>query len=59
MAKSRTNRPRTWSKDDVRELKALVKQKTPLAKIARALKRTESATRQKAYALGVPMNSRG
>lgn len=50
--------PRAWTKEDVRELKALAKQKTPIAKIARALKRTEGATRQKAYALGVSLSSR-
>ena len=58
MARPKTRTPRVWTKDDVRELKTLAKQKTPLAKIARALKRTESATRQKAYALGVALNSR-
>lgn len=59
MAQPRTYRPRVWTKDDLRSLRALAKQKTPLAKIARALKRTESATRQKAYAVGIPLNSRG
>ena len=58
MARPKTRTARVWTKDDVRELKTLAKQKTPLAKIARALKRTESATRQKAYALGVALNSR-
>lgn len=58
MARSAKKAPRTWTKDDVRELKALAKQKTPIAKIARALKRTEGATRQKAYALGVSLSSR-
>jgi len=46
------------TKDDIRTLKTLAKQKTPIAKIARALKRTESATRQKAYAIGVSLRSR-
>jgi hypothetical protein len=58
MARSPKKAPRAWTKDDVRELKALAKQKTPIAKIARALKRTEGATRQKAYALGVSLSSR-
>jgi len=49
---------REWTKLDVRELKTLARQKTPAAKIARALKRTEGATRQKAFALGVSLNSR-
>ena len=31
---------REWTKDDVRELKTLARQKTPVAKIAKSLKRT-------------------
>ena len=48
---------REWTTQDVRELKTLAKQKTPASKIARSLKRTEGATRQKAFALGVSLNS--
>jgi hypothetical protein len=58
MAKKR-RKLRGWTKDDVRELKTLAKQKTPLRKIARSLKRTEAATRQKASALGVSLDTRG
>lgn len=58
MAKAKTKAPRAWTKDDVRTLKTLAKQKTPIGKIARALKRTEGATRQKAYSLGVSLSSR-
>jgi hypothetical protein len=57
MAK-RSNR-REWTKDDVRELKTLARQQTPAAKIAKSLKRTPSATRQKASSLGVSLDSRG
>ena len=57
MAK-RTKR-REWTKENVRELKTLARQKIPAAKIARALKRTVGATRQKAFQLGVSMDSRG
>ena len=49
---------REWTKDDVRELKSMAKKKTPAPKIAAALKRTVGATRQKALALGVSLNSR-
>jgi len=49
---------REWTKDDVKELKSMAKKKTPAPKIARALKRTVGATRQKALALGVSLNSR-
>ena len=34
---------REWTKDDVRELKTLARQKTPVAKIAKSLKRTPGA----------------
>ena len=57
MAKKASKR-REWTKDDIRELKSLAKQKTPAAKIARSLKRTLGATRQKAFSLGVSLNSR-
>ena len=59
MARPKTRTPRVWTKADVRELKTFAKQKTPISKIARALKRTEGATRQKAYALGVSLKSHG
>jgi hypothetical protein len=49
---------REWTRIDVRELKALARLKTPARKIARTLKRTEGATRQKAFSLGVSLNSR-
>jgi len=57
MAKKRSKR-RQWTKDDLRELKASAKQKTPARKIARTLKRTEGATRQKAFSLGISLDSR-
>jgi hypothetical protein len=37
---------------DVRTLKTAAKKKTRAANIARSLKRTEGATRQKAFSLG-------
>ncbi len=45
----RTN-PRPWTKQDVRELKAHSRSKTPVKKIARAMKRTIGALRRKARA---------
>ena len=39
---------REWTADDVRTLKGLAKKKTPAGKIAKSLKRTVEATRQKA-----------
>ena len=42
-----------WTKDDVRELKAHSKAKTPVVKISKAMKRTVGALRQKALNLGL------
>ena len=49
---------REWTPAQVRTLKSLARQKKHAAKIAKALKRTEGATRQKAFSLGVSLNSR-
>jgi hypothetical protein len=57
MAKRQLQR-REWTKQDVRELKTFARAKTPAPKIARALKRSVGATSQKAFALGVSLNSR-
>jgi hypothetical protein len=54
MAKKR----RTWATEDVRTLKSLSKKKTHAAGIAKTLKRTEGATRQKAFSLGLSLDSR-
>jgi hypothetical protein len=39
---------RAWTTEQVRDLKSLARKKTPARKIAKSLKRTEGATRQKA-----------
>jgi len=52
-------RRRTWDTADVRELKSLAKKKTPAGKIAKKLKRSEGATRQKAFSMGLSLDSRG
>ena len=52
--KKRTKK-RFWTKEDHRELKAHSKNKTPVAKISRAMKRTVGALRQQAFALGLPL----
>jgi hypothetical protein len=49
---------REWTAEDVRELKQLARAKTPAGRIARKLKRTEGATRQKALTLNVSLDSR-
>ena len=45
-----------WTKDDVKLLKSMAR-KEPASKIAKTLKRTEGATRQKATALGISLNT--
>jgi hypothetical protein len=52
MAK-RTAKRREWTKDDVRMLRTLARDRVKTSVIARRLKRTESATRQQAFKLGV------
>lgn len=47
---------RPWTKDDVRVLKGMAR-KEAASKIAKSLKRTEGATRQKATALGISLNT--
>ena len=42
-----------WSKEEVKELKTHSKARTPVAKIAKAMKRTEGALRRKAGILGI------
>jgi hypothetical protein len=55
-AKTAKRRPRkTWTKEHLRELKTHSKAKTPVTKIAKAMKRTEGAVRQKGFALGIPV----
>jgi hypothetical protein len=57
MAKKVSTR-RAWTSVQVRELKSLARKKVPAAKIAKTLKRTEGATRQKAFSLGLSLDSR-
>lgn len=49
---------RAWDSADIRELKSAARRKTPAGKIARKLKRTEGATRQKAFSMGLSLDSR-
>jgi hypothetical protein len=48
-----------WTSEQVRMLKALAKKKKTAASIAQTLKRTEGATRQKAFSIGLSLDSRG
>jgi hypothetical protein len=56
--KNGSKKRRAWTSVQVRELKTLAKKNVPAKKIAKTLKRTEGATRQKAFSLGVSLDSR-
>jgi hypothetical protein len=48
---------REWTRSDVRELKSMAK-KVPARQIARKLRRSEGAVRQKAFVLGTSLGTR-
>jgi hypothetical protein len=49
---------RAWTAEQVRTLKAMARQKKGASRIAKRLKRTEGATRQKAFSMGLSLESR-
>ena len=55
---SMKRRRRNWTAKDVRTLKKLANKRTRAVTIARTLKRTEGATRQKAFSLGLSLETR-
>jgi len=57
MAKRKKKR-RAWTSSEVRELKAMARKKTKASGIAKKLRRTEGATRQKAFSIGLSLDSR-
>jgi hypothetical protein len=57
MATKRT-KLRPWTKDDVRTLKTLAREKVKTSVIARKLKRSVGATYQQAMRLGVALGTR-
>jgi hypothetical protein len=57
MAK-KTIKRHTWTAEHVRTLKAMARQKKAASRIAKKLKRTEGATRQKAFSMGLSLDSR-
>jgi hypothetical protein len=56
--KAKSVRRKPWTKEDIRELKKHSREKTPVAKISRAMKRTVGALRQQALKLGIPLGHR-
>jgi hypothetical protein len=55
---AKKSKRRAWTTENVRTLKTLAKKKTHAARIAKTLSRTEGATRQKAFSLGLSLDSR-
>jgi hypothetical protein len=49
---------RAWTSVQVRELKTMARKKSPASKIAKKLKRSEGATRQKAFSIGLSLDTR-
>ena len=49
---------REYTKADVKELRTHSKARTPIAKVAKATKRTVGSLRQKARRLGIPLGHR-
>ena len=58
MPRKKTLASSPWTKKDVRELKAHSKARTPVAEVAKAMKQTEGAVRQKAKTIGIGLGQR-
>jgi hypothetical protein len=56
--KKPSKKRRAWTTADVRELKSGARKKMRAGKIAKTLKRSEGATRQKAFSLGLSLDTR-
>jgi NADH:ubiquinone oxidoreductase subunit len=54
----KTTKRRAWTTQHVNTLKSMAKKKMPAGRIAKTLKRTEGATRQKAFSMGLSLDSR-
>ena len=55
--KKKAIKRREWTKEDVRSLKAFAREHVKASVIARKLKRTEGATRQQVFKLGVSLKA--
>jgi hypothetical protein len=58
MPKKKTVVRNPWTKEDLRHLKAHSKARTPVVEVAKAMKRTEGAVRQKAKTIGIGLGHR-
>ena len=55
MPKKKTPVRSPWTKDDIRQLKAYSKARTPVVEVAEAMKRTEAAVRQRNWSRSSPL----
>jgi hypothetical protein len=53
VAKKTKSKRKEYTKDDVKQLKAHSKARTPVAKLSKLMKRSEGSLRQKALSLGL------
>jgi hypothetical protein len=58
MPRKKTLARSPWTKEDVRELKAHSKARTPITEVTKSMKRTEGAVRQKAKTIGIGLGHR-
>ncbi len=59
MAKKRKTRGyKRWSDADIRALKKFSREKVPVARVSKLMKRTEATIGMKAYSLGLSMGHR-
>jgi hypothetical protein len=56
--KKKTTKRASWTKALQAELRKHSKAKTPIAKISKAMKRTDGALRQQAFKLGISLGHR-
>ena len=56
--KTKRARRKAWTSEDLRSLKKFSREKVPVVKISKLLKRTAGALRQKARILGLPLGHR-
>jgi hypothetical protein len=58
MPKKKTSVRSPWTKDDIRQLKAHSKARSAVVEVAKVMKRTEAAVRQKAKTIGIGLGHR-
>jgi hypothetical protein len=57
MRKTKSSRQRIWTNNEIRQLRALARQKLPAAAVARRLKRSLDSTKKKASNLRIPLGA--